>query len=605
MELLTRTFRNLRRWLGPDAWFSAGILAVVISLEAIGRHDSSSDLHDLMSVTILVMLAWLVIARHAHRPLPWVGAVAALLRRGRAYLHARGLEIGVDFRGVPPLPSALPRRVLHGVAGLVVWTAALLVAIEVVPFPLRNLAARVFYLGYLVLLTALWAALALSIVAAFIIPTALIHDAFVNRFDGPGRRSRRLEVACLFAYFAVLLMAASLLPPWAALLACVAALAINLLTVALPANADVKFVWRYRTPEAPVCSIPWGQWVICEFTILTLATVDLVLMACGEALLGDAPARTQVMPITTGLGLLLAWLAPGALGVLVLQAILGRMRDPARPTLPLAHVGGSAVSALRDAARAILQQRGWQARFAPEKPQPLDVRIELVEGARPAPDDAWPLRLDAEALADDLVMDRLARRDEIQKRRRLTAGLERLFKHAARFQYRNGSGFWIAPHYWFVPGFSRDTPEDELNLAEGTILTGIIGPPYHRLLPQSVRHHAYRILRALQVDLIFVEDGVGFKRFVRIFRMMFEVFDVHGGRRRAEEVQFSGVPGTRVMIHEFVLDEPFRSEVYPEPDYENLGRARIFHIFRDRGEQEEPLETPGDFSFMPAPSMAN
>jgi hypothetical protein len=124
------------------------------------------------------------------------------------------------------------------------------------------------------------------------------------------------------------------------------------------------------------------------------------------------------------------------------------------------------------------------------------------------------------------------------------------------------------------------------------------------VLPRSVRHHIYQILRALHVDLIFVEDGVGFRRFCRVLRMLFEVYDVYGGKRRAEDVHFHGMPGTRVLIHEFQLDEPFKSEVYPEPDYENLGRARILHVFRDRGEQEEPLETPLDFTHMPVPSMA-
>ena len=134
--------------------------------------------------------------------------------------------------------------------------------------------------------------------------------------------------------------------------------------------------------------------------------------------------------------------------------------------------------------------------------------------------------------------------------------------------------------------------------------SGIIGAPYHRIFPRAVRNHLYLILRALQVDLIFVEDGVGFRRFCRVLRMMFEIYDVYGGRRRADELHFTGVPGVRVMIHEYQLDEPFRSEVYPEPDYENLGRARILHIFKDRGEQDEPLETPQDFTNMPMPSAA-
>jgi hypothetical protein len=404
-------------------------------------------------------------------------------------------------------------------------------------------------------------------------------------------------------YFASLLLAASFLPGWVALAVCGLAVLVNLLTILVPSNTDVTFVWRYRAPDAAVRSIPWGRWVICEFTILTLGTMDLALMACGSTLLASTrPAES--MPITTGIGLVLAWLAPGALCALVVQSLLGRLRDPARPCRPVLHVSGDGTALHRSTLQRFFAQHGWKARFAPALPGPLDVRVRLGADSPPPEADApWPLPVGAAALQSREVLERLARRDEIQKRRRLVSGLERLFKIAARRTFRCGSGFWVAPHYWFVPGLRRDTPEEELNLTDGTMLADIVGPPYHRVLPRPVRHHVYRILRALQIDLIFVEDGVNFKRFCRILRLMFEVFDVYGGRRRADEIHFHGVPGTRVLIHEFVLHEPFRSETYPEPEYENLGRARILHVFRDRGEQEDRLETPRDTSSLPAPSL--
>ena len=49
---------------------------------------------------------------------------------------------------------------------------------------------------------------------------------------------------------------------------------------------------------------------------------------------------------------------------------------------------------------------------------------------------------------------------------------------------------------------------------------------------------------------------------------------------------------------------PFRSENYPEPRFEDLGRARILHVFRDRGEHEELIENPFDFSSSPVPLFA-
>jgi hypothetical protein len=216
----------------------------------------------------------------------------------------------------------------------------------------------------------------------------------------------------------------------------------------------------------------------------------------------------------------------------------------------------------------------------------------------------WPLQVTAETLQRPAILERLSHRDAVQKRRRFLSGLERLFKRAARFQFRSGSGFWLAPHLWILNGLIRDAQADEPNLEGGAIISNIIGPPYHRVLSRPVRHYAYQVFRAVQVDLIFVEDGVGFRRLSRVLRMMFEVFDVYDGRRKVEEVHFQGITGVRVLIHDYQLAEPFHSDVYPEPDFENLGRARILHVFRDRSEQEERIDSPLDNTFAPAPAGA-
>src|SRR5205823_6770982 len=116
---------------------------------------------------------------------------------------------------------------------------------------------------------------------------------------------------------------------------------------------------------------------------------------------------------------------------------------------------------------------------------------------------------------------------------------ETLLKVAAG-KTRGGCGYWLSPHFWFVTGLMRDAgASDETNesdLSEDAILSGSVGPPYHRVFPRAVRHHLFDVLRATQIDLIFIEDGVRFKRLRRVLRALFEVYDVHGGRRPAEEV---------------------------------------------------------------------
>jgi hypothetical protein len=601
MDLLTRTYRNIQRLLGPDAWFSYAILAVLIMLEIAGRHQPGTDFHDLMTVMVLSLLGWLIAIRHKQVPLPWVRLLQNWGQRGFAYLWPR-IDVGLDFRGSPPLPRALPPTVLRALGILFVWLAVLLPFVTELPQGLRSVGIRITYIGYLAVLSALWAALLLSMFSAFFLTWAILHDAVLGRSGSRSHRRVRIEFVVPALYFVCLLILSRVLPPWLPLVICAVALTINWLTVVVPSNPDVKFVWRQRQGDSPIWSIPWPRYVLSEFSVMALIAVNLVLAACGSVVVADARPAFQEMPITSSLGLMLAWLAPGLLTLLVIQCVLGRLRDPARPCRPVVHVGGAGLEQHRLTLKAFFALRGWQARFAPARPDPLDVCVALTAGAEPDFEASWPLHVDAVVLQQETTFQRLVRRDEIQKRRRLIAGLERLFKTAAAHKARRSTGLWIAPHYWFVLGLTRDLPDDERDMGDGTLFTGIVGPPYHRVLPRPVRHHAYRILRALQIDLIFVEDGVTFKRFTRVLRMLFEIYDVHGGRRRADEVHFHGLPGTRVLIHEFVLNEPFRSDTYPEPEYENLGRARILHVFRDRGEHEEPLEVPGDFSHMPAPA---
>ena len=68
-----------------------------------------------------------------------------------------------------------------------------------------------------------------------------------------------------------------------------------------------------------------------------------------------------------------------------------------------------------------------------------------------------------------------------------------------------------------------------------------------------------------------------------------------------DERHLTGLPGIRAVLHDYVIDEPLRSSRYPEPDYEDLGRARILHVFKDRGEDEEQVVRPTSFDHIAGP----
>ena len=101
------------------------------------------------------------------------------------------------------------------------------------------------------------------------------------------------------------------------------------------------------------------------------------------------------------------------------------------------------------------------------------------------------------------------------------------------------------------------------------------------------------MLRATQVDMIFIEDGVTFKNIERVLRIVAELYDVHAGRGggrfplpRPAEGQGDHL---RVRTRQPV---PFRS--LPEPKFDDLSRVRVLHIFRDRGGHEELVDRPFD-----------
>lgn len=604
MNLLVRAARDLGRLVTPDIAFSAGIVAALVAVEALGR-ISTNDLHDLIALTLLVMLGTATISRQRRSPMGWITVAGRGLRTIGEWLRRNTFEIGLDLRGEPRVKRGSPRIVVLLAIVLGTWAVLAAVFAHQLPRDLRAALVRGSYLLYLAPLAILWTGSILLMLLSAFLPAAMLHDRFVAAHIDPGPRPRRREWAAVFGYFVMMTVLGSLLPVGVSLVVCAAFLVTYLVFCRLPGRASLNFLWR-PTGTIRVRSLTWSDWVTWEYLLISLAVFALVLSSCGDRLWGASQAE-ETMPITALLGIGLAWLSPGALGALLVQMLQGRWRDPARPSPPRAVVVGVESDDVKSFIRRRFIERGWAVQFGAAASSSIAVPLRYSESRQLSADSTprWPLPMSLNDLGDPAFWERIGRRSQIQLRRQLVSCLERLFKLTSHRSGGNGSGYWVAPHFWFVPGLMRDSqrsPDDEIDLADQSLLSGTVGPPYYRLMPRAVRHHAWMMLRSLQIDLIFVEDGVSFRRFRRVLRVLFEVFDVHGGRRAANEIDFRGLPGIRVMIHEFQFDEPFKSETYPEPKYDYLGRARILHVFRDRGGHEEWVEPPFDASRTPAPA---
>ena len=455
---------------------------------------------------------------------------------------------------------------------------------------------------YLALLAIVWVGAILMTLLGGFLPYAMIHDALVAAHTAPGRRPRNREWVAVSLYFFAVLFAGTFLPVWISLVLCLVIVVGYLLLCRLPVRASVQFLWR-RSGTVHVRSLTWSDWVTWEFAVVALALGALILTTCGDRLGGGVVGEN--MPITGLMGIFLAWLAPRARRALRANDARASARS------------GSASAADRTDGQRLrsrdahgdppqICQRGWRVRFSNRPATPLEVPLRF--SATPilggAGDAQWPLPVSHSEFVDPAFWFVIGRRNEIQLRRKLLTALERLFKVAGQRPARPGSGYWVAPHFWFVPGLMRDSnrdADDEVDFADHALLSGTVGPPYHRLIPRSVRHHFWIMMRALQVDLLFVEDGVGFRRtaagVARALRSVRHAcrspagqrdrFPRASGRPRADPrvpvrraVQIGDVPGAEIRLSR------------PGADPARLPRSRWTRRIHRAAVRHEPLTSP-------------
>lgn len=593
MKLLTSVFPIGSKVWPAGCWFTLLVVGSLVGLEVIGRH-ATSDIHDSVAAFALLVVAGSIVVRHRREPLHWVLTLVSWCRKAFASAWWLRYDHGVDLRGTPPFPRRVPPLAWLLAGLLVAWGGLAGLAWVAFPTGWRTVGVHTSYTVYLVVLLSLWTTLLACTFVGVFVPVAVI-DRWLKGWVGETDR-RGAELAAVVGYAVLVSAVAWAVPPTAVLVLCLA-VAIGAWVVSLPAGkGGAAVLWRAGHGK-PVYAVPLHRVLAIIVGLIALLLFDVLLTACGGRLFGHPGDET--MQVTVLLGAVAAWVVPGLLTVALIRLWMARRNDPARRAPPVVQLFGADAPTRRRAAR-VIRSWGWRVRPQPGGREPGVVGVEIVRQELSEAnefDPRWPLRVSEADLIAGEVQKRVGRRDEIQLRRQFFRGLAKLFKRASAFKGPGGGGFWLAPHWWFIEGVGREDSDG----TDETSAPPLVGPPYHRILPVRSRQHFHGVLRATQVDMIFVEDGVGYRKLEKVLRVLLELYDVHGGKRRAEELHFRGLPKVRVMIHDYEPGNPFQSELYPEPKFDDLSRVRVLHIFRDRGGHEELVEPPFDFSWTPAP----
>lgn len=569
--------RAQRAWVKIRAvnWRAVGpLVGIIVGLDLFGRW-SPHDGWDLVGVCLLAFFAvvydrW---AQHAPRE--------RLVRLG-ARLRARfEIDVGVDLRGTPPLERALPRPWVELTLGLVAAMVLLGATRGWWPGEARRVLQSVSGLALLVVTGALWAGLVVGIVLMPFIACFFLRAHLIGHQARRAVRRRVLQGTSV-GLAATICFGALRLDPIVPMLLAATGVAATVSVFLIPVRRTLTMAWRSSHGAEPVRYS--GAFHVGGQALMFLSTyIALGLAAVGDRILGGTPDPDT--SVTAAVGRLYAWSAglstAGFFGGLACSYGVARWHDPDRRVATSVHVDG-AVDART--LRGRLSNQGLDLRRGMARP--FDVRLKIVAAAPerdPFAESSWPLELTEEEAGDGTFLHAIQRRDELQRRRELLRGLRWLLEFAGRAKYENGTGYWIAPHLWYLAHMTRDTEEED---------SVYVGPAYHRILSRAARGHFADVLDALEVDLVYLEDGVTVEQFERVLEFAFEHFDLFAASRPADERSFLGIPGVRVMIHACAFETSLVEIDYDEPDYEDLARARILHVFVDRGDDEDELAPP-------------
>ncbi len=556
------------------------LVAGLAAIEIFGR-SSTRDVAELlwMPVLALAVAAWLALDRKVFSTLSRWG------RAADAYLDAVTLSVPLDLRGKPPIPRRLPTYVLVLAPAMAVAAALLVARALFATTPFRDLVRAASYVLLLAWTALAWAALLLAI-ALCVIGVALFARAVARVHRGGENEARAAARPWWLAYLVLVTLCVAFAPVWVA-----------------PPLVGLVFVVRIAIAAARPIDSPALLWAeerrgVGSYSVHSYLFVKalemwgcgglLVLAALGPRALGGAAG--DATPISDALGTVTAWCwafaAVVAAGFEFWTIRRALWRSPERPVPTRVHLAPEIlVSArLEQEVSGLFSKRGWTVHWHPDIPQRADVRLRLVERMPPLAGRApsWPLAVSVAALRAPELLDLIARRDRLQRRRLLLRGLKRILAISRRCEDPKGTGFLLAPHQWVVDGPCRDTEvDDALSPAY---------PAFEKFIPPAASAYAYEVFARLEVDLIFVEDDVPWRRLQEVLIRLFEHFQQGGGR--IEERHLHGIPGVRAILHDYEPGRPLVETGYPEPGYSLTSRARVLDVFRDRGGGESRPKVP-------------
>jgi hypothetical protein len=565
------------------------LLCLIFCTEVSGRF-AKTDLHDLMIA--MVLLPFVLAGLYLHRK------KGTLVFSRLDKIFSKGLhrlkrfiqtEVGADFRchkKEEPPPSAYVdlKKFL---------AAALILAAAVIPFhpwlpgALRGIKEYFLYTPYLLLTTAIWTTLFGLVLLDLAILWILFNhyvlkSPFFNPKSFPGRPAlwKRIYPRRFFSLMLLLSLLTCLelyfgKAGWFWFMAGTAVITLLLAYLPRP-NEKVGLLIR-RPATGTLHAISISEWNFSFYTVLQTVALAVFVLATGAGWQNTGPPES--MPCTYYLGRVFGICTPVATLFYLFATLhfldLKRIQcDPAlgRDKTLYYRKGALPVDLKIDRWRLIPTEQRPSIDLGDLYYDPGRVEAEQEESGAPL------YRKNILSIPPGRRSFALDHADFIAKRRVFYRGLKRLMKICHASTFRDGAGYILIPHCYFVEGLHRDDRTE--NLEEDRV----IGPGFQVLWGLRVRRFLYRVLEAMDVDIIYFEDGIQFQSLKAVFEILFEFYHNRGPRFRIEDYHFTGLTGIRVFV-EMIRPDQHRPEKegYPETHFSNLSQARILMVFKDRG----------------------